>query len=140
MQNEHITSPTAAIKIILGGNNPASFKTKEVLTKLAEEFPHIETHYRFVFGTLKRLAKSYEKFEATGITSLETIAATIRSTANANYETSGWDVIAECWSVSDIMNEMMRTDNTTEARALKHFKALAKSAGEERNAQLAEVF
>jgi hypothetical protein len=136
MQNEHITSPTAAIKIILGGSNPASFKTKEVLAQLAEQFPHIETHYRFVFGTLARLAKSYSKgaTDEVGI-----VASSVLDYANEHYA-NGWDVIVETMTHGEIKAELAEEGITTFQKAIAHFGELVKVRGEQERAVIAEVF
>lgn len=137
MQNEHITSPTAAIKIILGGCNPASFKTKEVLTKLAEDFPHIQTHYRFVFNTLKRLAQSYAKAPAS--TDPTILASEVLEYATEHYA-NGWDVIAETMTHADIKARLIEAGIKTIDKAIAHFGELVQVHGERQQEVLAEVF
>lgn len=136
MQNEHITSPTAAIKIILGGCNPASFKTKEVLTKLAEDFPHIQTHYRFVFNTLKRLAKSY----STGATDeAGIVASSVLDYATEHYA-NGWDVVVETMTHAEVKAQLIEAGIKTIDKAIAHFGELVQVHGERQQEALAEVF
>ena len=137
MSNAHITSPTAAIKIILGGCNPASFKTKEVLAQLAEHFPHIQTHYRFVFGTLKRLAKSYEQ---PSTDNLAMFASQVIDYAKEHYESSGWDIVVETMTYEEIQAELVAAGVKTTTAALHHFTKLAGHLASSRHEQLAEVF
>lgn len=136
MQNEHITSPTAAIKSILGGCNPASFKTKEVLAQLAEQYPHIETHYRFVFGTLARLAKSYNKVAAVDVGAL---ASSVLDYATEHYA-NGWDVIVETMTHDEVKAQIAEEGITTVQKAIAHFGELVEVRGEQERAVLAEVF
>ena len=139
MSNAHITSPTAAIKIILGGCNPAAFKTKEVLAQLAEQFPHIQTHYRFVFGTLKRLAKSYEQ-PSIDTDNLAMFASQVIDYAKEHYESSGWDIVVETMTYEEIKKELEQAGVTTTTAALHHFTKLAGHLASSRHEQLAEVF
>ena len=136
MQNEHITSPTAAIKIILGGCNPASFKTKEVLTKLAEDFPHIQTHYRFVFNTLKRLAQSYAKVQPTDPTLL---ASEVLEYATEHYA-NGWDVVVETMTHAEVKAQLIEAGIKTIDKAITHFGELVQMHSERQQEVLAEVF
>jgi hypothetical protein len=53
----------------------------------------------------------------------EEIAKYIYNYAQEHYEDGGWDVIVECWTVKDIMEQIQ--DDESQEEALKNFKGLA---------------
>ena len=52
----------------------------------------------------------------------EEIAKYIYDYAVEHYNDGGWDVIVECWSLKEIMNEIQ--DDDSKEDALKHFESV----------------
>jgi len=51
------------------------------------------------------------------------IAAAIQAHALTNYE-KGWDMVVECWAVSEIVQELREEDINTVEAAIKYFQWL----------------
>ena len=49
------------------------------------------------------------------------IAALVYAHAEKNYNAGGWDTIVECYSVSEIADELVEANITTEEAAIAHF-------------------
>lgn len=111
-------SPTAAIRTILSSNPDAT--VKEILARIAEEHPSVNTHYRFVYNTLKRLRNP--KAPAAASASLAEQIAGVREHATANYTKGGWDVIVESWTDEEIGAALVEEGTKTVAGAIRAFQ------------------
>jgi hypothetical protein len=68
------------------------------------------------------------------------IAKAVIAHAEANYNTSGWDVICECWSKDEVIAWVLKYRLNTVEKAIREFKNIAEGNDEQRRSQLAEVW
>jgi len=71
---------------------------------------------------------------------MESVLAALVTHANENYERDGWDVLVECYSRQEILDELTREGITTAEGAIAHFGDILKIHDENRQDIEGEAF